>query len=435
MSPIFGKVLLGATAAAVILIAAGCGGGGINSTAFTAPEAGADVSSPMLGQANVVRVYVDGGPSRGRNAANAIYADVVICAPGSTGNCATIDHMRVDTGSAGVRVFASALPTTLLAALPQQSADTGKIAGECLAYVSGTTWGGVRRADVYLGGSPGAVATASNAPNIPIQVIHDPDFRLSVQPSTCTGQGATFTSVEDFSGKGVLGIGIQQRDCGYGCERFKQPIYYSCPASGSCIASTMPQVDQVVNPIVMLAEHDNGSSIVLPALDGPARGAEGMLILGIGTAKNNGMLAQAQALAIDGAGYFSSSFNGNVLKYSYIDSGSAVNYLPDHGAVKFPSCSRYPMFLCPSPEVSMTAENTGLGNTKTTANVFVGHADEALTYYPGYSAIPGLASSTLGSSTIDLGASFFFGRQIYTLVQDKSASGFATKGPAFAHTP
>jgi hypothetical protein len=433
MSSTLGKAFLGAAAAAVILVAGGCGGGG--STAPAAPDAVADVSSPMLGQANVVRVYVDGGPSSGYNAANAIYADVVICAPGSTGNCATVDHMRVDTGSVGVRVFASALPATLLAALPQQSADTGKIAGECMAYVSGTTWGGVRRADVYLGGTPGAIATASSAPNIPIQVMQDPDPRLSVQPSGCTGQGATFASVQDFSGNGVLGVGIQQRDCGSGCELFRQPTYFSCAASSSCVASTMSQRNQVVNPIVMLAEHDNGTSIVLPALDGPARGAEGMLILGIGTAKNNGMLPQAQALAIDGAGYFSSSFNGNVLKYSYIDSGSAVNYLPTDGAVKLPSCSRYPMFLCPNPTVSMTAHNTGLADTKTTANVFVGHADEALTSYPGFSAIPGLAASMSGSSTIDLGASFFFGRQIYTLVKDKSADGFPAKGPAFAHTP
>jgi hypothetical protein len=47
-----------------------------------------------------------------------VFTTVTICAPGSTTNCQTIDHVQVDTGSVGLRIISSVLASGL--ALPQQ---------------------------------------------------------------------------------------------------------------------------------------------------------------------------------------------------------------------------------------------------------------------------------------------------------------------------
>src|SRR5215475_5398074 len=86
---------------AFALALAGCGGGG---------GAGGAVSqvSSQNQATNSVNVTVD----QKFGFVNAPYVTVTICAPG-TGNCATIDHVLVDTGSSGLRLLRSAVPASL----------------------------------------------------------------------------------------------------------------------------------------------------------------------------------------------------------------------------------------------------------------------------------------------------------------------------------
>src|SRR5712692_7557798 len=58
---------------------------------------------------NTLAVTVDPGPAAAAGTVNTLYTTVTICAPGSTTECQTIDHVQVDTGSTGFRVLASVL--------------------------------------------------------------------------------------------------------------------------------------------------------------------------------------------------------------------------------------------------------------------------------------------------------------------------------------
>ena len=53
-------------------------------------------------------IRATGGTAAANEAAvNILYVNVTICAPGSTTNCQTIDHVQVDTGSQGLRILSS----------------------------------------------------------------------------------------------------------------------------------------------------------------------------------------------------------------------------------------------------------------------------------------------------------------------------------------
>jgi Protein of unknown function (DUF3443) len=89
--------------------------------ATNGPWVGVGSVTPGSGT-NQIPVVVDAGPNPAIvSVINALYASVILCAPGSTTNCQTIDHLLVDTGSSGVRILAPVLQPGLLAALPQST--------------------------------------------------------------------------------------------------------------------------------------------------------------------------------------------------------------------------------------------------------------------------------------------------------------------------
>ncbi len=422
-----------------------CGGGGGGGESASS-GAGATVALPTAaaGDANAVPIYVDGGLplNLGFSVPNAIYADIEVCAPGGT-PCAVVNHVLVDTGSVGLRLLASAMNAanpSLLAAMPQASTGTGAVTGECLPFASGTTWGGVRLADLHWGGTNYNGETAAA---IPIQVIADTDSRLSTIPAACAGMGSAMQSAADLGANGIVGIGLFAQDCGSYCaQTTATPIYYQCSGAG-CSPTTMPTSQQVSNPVASAASGDNnGSMISLPAAG--AVQSNGLLILGIGTRANNQVDSASVVLGASTSGNtvgdFSASFNGNTLPQSYIDSGSTSNFLPAAGTVPLPACSTGALagtgYTCPGLSVSLAALNTGTYGTAGTANVLVVDANHATQSQPTFNAIPGLASSEVPpNTTLDLGASFFFGRVISTLIENQSAPGIPIPGPAFAYTP
>ena len=58
---------------------------------------------------NTMTVTVDSGPTGARGSINHAYVTVRVCAPGSTTQCANVDHVLLDTGSWGLRLVRSVL--------------------------------------------------------------------------------------------------------------------------------------------------------------------------------------------------------------------------------------------------------------------------------------------------------------------------------------
>src|SRR5262249_34260802 len=110
---------------------------------------------PLVGSAtNVVPIVV------GCAYINEPCVAVKFCVSGSS-TCTTIDHVLLDTGSYGLRVFSSALGGLNLS-------QTVSGLAEVAAYADGSCdWGPVEVADVYLGGQM--------ASSVPIHVI-DPSY-------------------------------------------------------------------------------------------------------------------------------------------------------------------------------------------------------------------------------------------------------------------
>ena len=210
---------------------------------------------------NALSITIDSGPPS-ITTANIAYATVTVCTPGSTTQCTSIDHIQVDTGSFGLRLFASELGN----AVPTPATDTtsGNPLRECVIYADGYTWGSVGKVDVQLG--------SRTISNVAIQILGDSN--AGAAPNSCattngTSNGTFENSVATFGAKGILGIGVFAQDCGPYCAQSPaQPQwYYTCP-SGTCSPVAVDVTRQVQNPLTLLSADNNGVVIDLPAVAG-----------------------------------------------------------------------------------------------------------------------------------------------------------------------
>src|SRR5579883_1339802 len=162
------------------LVVAACHkGGGSENTSYPPPASGTTATSSPTGASgttapsptgatgtaatpaaltNFATITVDGGPAQlhagpnGYTADNTPYVSVTLCAPGSTTNCQTIDHVLVDTGSVGLRIFASVINASLLSALSSETDAYSNAIGSCYGFVDGYMFGSVRQANFQIGG-------------------------------------------------------------------------------------------------------------------------------------------------------------------------------------------------------------------------------------------------------------------------------------------
>src|SRR6185312_10933344 len=116
-------ILLGLTQA--LLLLSGCGGSGtvVGSAASTGKGSGTGSGGGQT--SNVVVMTVDAGPDVTATSGYDVdtpFITVTVCAPASTTNCQTIDHVEVDTGSYGLRIISSVLTPSLALALHQELA-------------------------------------------------------------------------------------------------------------------------------------------------------------------------------------------------------------------------------------------------------------------------------------------------------------------------
>lgn len=433
----------------------GCGGGsnGTTTTLGSGSSGGSGSGGSGSGGSgtayNVVNAIVDQGPAAlaqaNQAAVNLMFVKVTICQPGSTSNCETIDHVQVDTGSQGLRILASAITdSTLLNALQPVSINGGSMA-ECIEFVDGYSWGPVVTADLHIGGSDTA-SSGESAPGIAVQIIGTTTYPV---PADCSSHAVNMTAentVPEFGANGIIGIGLFNEDCGTPCEQGTGTLgvengdnYFTCTSTG-CAETFVPAASQLVNPVHVLAtvggiSDTNGVVITLPAVGATgAATVAGTLVFGISTQSNNTLSPSATVLtASNYYGFVTTSFIGQNDTTSYLDSGSNALFFNDSGITECSSSSNAPGFFCPASTEAQSATIIGVNNQMAAVNFSVANANTLFTQensFAAFSNLAGSAGTVEGSNVFAWGLPFFYGRAVYSAMENIDAGG--TTGPYFA---
>jgi len=390
--------------------------------------------NPVQTANNVAPIMVDSGP-KGLTppSVNVPFVTIMICVPGSTTQCQTIDHVTVDTGSSGLRIVSSPVLTI---SLPPENDASGNPLDECLVFADGYVWGPVATADIYVAGE--------KASSVPVQITI-PATSSPPVPSSCSkqnplgGNGNEGGSVDAFGANALIGVGLFRQDCGEPCVSSSPPQYYDCPSSG-CNPTNVALAQQVANPVVLFTGDNNGVLIQLPTVpDGGSQNPTGSLIFGIGTQSNN-QLGSANIYPVpdtgNNKGNFITAFNGNSCPQSFIDSGSNGIFFLNTAATGIPLCANpNQSWYCPttSPD-NLSATNQGQSTSGPVGSpIPVSFSIEnAATLFKNNGG--STAFSTLGGpnpGAFDWGLSFFFGRNVFTAIENLNAGG--TMGPYFAY--
>lgn len=427
---------------AVFALAA-CGGGGTSSPAenSTTPTP-TPTATATAAPGNVADVIVDAGPDSlaGNNSDfNAPFVTITLCAPGSTTNCQTIDHVLLDTGSVGLRIIQPVLSATLLAALPLEVAPSGNPVGECYQYITSYVFGSVRQADFKIAGESVAA--------MPVQVVGDTGAFTAVPDSCSSGAGTQTDTVDSFGANAIIGIGATATDCGIRCQTaggYSGAIYYDCPTSGcdqiiARNASTVAPFQQLPNPVAAFPLDNNGTIITLPAVaKAGVVSLTGKITFGIGTQANN-VLAATHILTLTssasyyGPGLLTALFDGQTLPVSYLDTGSNVYYFEDS---TIPTCGQGDLsgFYCPTSPVDLSPTLTGQNGVSVSGDFTLYNPNDlanTVDVAPGLGINPQLDPKYKNDSqSFAFGLPFYFGRTVYTAIEGANAGG--TIGPYVA---
>lgn len=385
---------------------------------------GPTLSKPVQPVLNTLTLNVDSGPSGNTGQINHAYVTVTVCVPGSATQCATIDHVLLDTGSSGLRLVASVLGAG--ASLPVETDAQGQTFYECVTFGGGQTWGPVAYADVRLAGETGS--------KLPIQIMDDTGTGAA-PVATCGTNGTLINSVAGFGANGVLGIGVLAQDCGDACvsPATPLPVYYGCSAAGNCVAENAPIAAQVTNPVTRFAADNNGLVVILPNLqnangDG---GVQGQVIFGLGTQSDNALPATGIALlGTDANGDFRATYNGGTAAMpALIDSGADA-LLFDDASIAVCSTGAFVGYYCPTvAPLNAFAVNAGVGANNVTSMVSFAIADPN-SFAAGAAAFIDLGGGG-GSSSFTWGMPFFYGRKVYVGFEQRTVGNLT--GPFFAY--
>ena len=389
-----------------------CGGGGGNSSSNSS---GSSVTSTTNNNpnntttvvntsVNAIPIVANGGISGGY--INAMMGSVTICQP-NTQNCYTVNNVLFDTGSEGVRVLASALPNNFLT--PITTANAGS-EDECAAFADGVTFGDVALAQVQLGG-----LTSSS---VPIQVIGQSNSSI---PSTCSSMGSSMQTASTLGGNGIVGIGPFQNDCGATCAlNSNNNYYYSCQSTTGCTSISVTANEQVINPIVVMPNYNNGTVISLPNIStNGVNSINGYIYMGIGNAANNNM--PAHVIQLNSVGEMNVNYKGTIYPNSFVDSGSSIYGLIDSSMNVCSIAGNN--FFCPGGLVNIPIDVSDSNNiTNITSQITLNDATTLLN--SGNIVFNDLGTPLIGSLSngVDLGLSFFFGKNIVTGINGKTSN-------------
>jgi hypothetical protein len=408
-------IKIGAVLAAILLAACKGGSGTVV------------VNKPVVPTLNTMTVTVDSGPAAASGQINHAYVTVKVCSPGST-QCASVDHVLLDTGSVGLRLVRSVLAAGAVTLTAQTDAQ-GMAIEECVSFGGGQTWGPVALADVTLAGE--------SAAKLPVQIMDDTGAGAP-PPATCGANGTLVNDVSGFGANGLLGVGVFAQDCGSACVGASTPlpVYYGCTTAGICTAENAALANQVTNPVAMFAADNNGIIVNLPNLQNANGDAsvQGELVFGIGTQTDNALPATGlTVLGADGSGDFKAAYNGSTTQLpAMIDSGTDAYWFDDPTMPVCPAAT-YGVFggyYCPvqHPQ-SVSAVNTGVGVNNASSTVNFAIADPS-TFVANATAFLDLAGGG-GSKRFLWGMPFFYGRKIYIGIDQRVAGSYT--GPYYAY--
>jgi hypothetical protein len=238
-------------------------------------------------------------------------------------------------------------------------------------------------------------------------------------------------------------MGTFQQDCGSGCVSGTSApnLYYAC-ANGSCSETFQGLAQQVTNPVWVLPADNNGVLVQLPSVPtGGTTTVTGNMIFGIGTQTNNG-LGSATVFDTDANAYFVTIFNGQTNSCSYIDSGSNAIFFPAAGYPGLIVCGNpNSSFYCPTSLLALSANNQSAANTNGasgTASFNVGNANTLFSNNNGDNvAFMELAGPNApvnnNCGSFGWGLAFFYGRNVFTAIEQKPVTGTSYMGPFWAY--
>lgn len=356
---------------------------------------------------------------------------VTLCSPGTTSNCITIDHLLLDTGSYGLRVFSSAISAANQAqgknVAPVPVTNGGATLAECVQFGDGSSeWGPVAYANIQMG-TEGFV-------QVPIHMV---DSNYQSPPSLCTSSQSTpDTSPEQAGYNGILGVGLFAQDCGSYCVTHSESeLYYTCNGASCYCGATADLNAQVRNPVDALASPDNRGVTIDLTSASAATAANPGLVSASGTITfGANATGSSDTYYADGSGNMRTTYAGYSASpiNSFIDSGSSVLFIPP--AAGYSSCGTVSNQNLNSIFCGALATYTTTNASATGTNGF----SKAVTFQVGqgstfllsssdnvFSALA--ATSVSGSTAIfDWGLPFFIGRKVH--VQIGFSTNAATSG-------
>lgn len=362
------------------------------------------ITTPIINTSiNAIPVVANGGINN--NYINALSGSINICQP-NTQNCYTVNNVLFDTGSEGVRILASALPTNFLTPISTNNGNES----ECAVFADGVTFGNVALAQVQLGG-----LTSSS---IPVQIIGQSNSYI---PTACSDMGKAMQTVSNLGANGIVGIGAFQADCGLGCaNNSNNNYYYSCQSGTGCSSTSMPEAQQLTNPIIAMPTYNNGTVISFPNIStSGVTAVNGYIYMGIGSATNN--TYNVNVIPLNSVGEMNVNYKGTIYPNSFLDSGSSIYGLIDS---TMNTCSvSGNNFFCPEGLVNIPIVASDTNNVQNiSSQITVNDATTLLS--SGNIVFNDLATPLIGtlSNGIDLGLSFFFGKNIITGINGKTSN-------------
>ena len=359
---------------------------------------GGDNNNTSSLSTNSISVTVAAGP--GGLVPNMAFVSVTVCEPG-TYTCKTIDNIQLDTGSSGLRIFASTVKSLNLG-FHSPTIYT------CATFGTGDTWGTVQLGDIRMAGEL--------ASSMAIQVIDDSNN--TAIPSGCSTGPSTPAAL---GANGIMGVSTNLYD--------QTPYYSSCNPTVAGYCQLSPPLNyQIQNPITTFAVNNNGLLIRLPQISAMgATSVTGNVIFGIDTQANNSSNG-ANFIPANSNGNFTTIFNGLTYPQSFIDSGSNMLAFNSN---ELPICDGGG-YYCPTSTKTYTATMALKNNATSIVNFSVANANNLGSTYYAFNNLAGTLPATLGTQSFDWGLPFFFGRTVYVGISGKTSN--AGTGPYYAYT-
>jgi hypothetical protein len=295
---------------------------------------------------------------------------------------------------------------------------------ECYTYAGGFVYGSVRSADLVLGGE--------KASSLPLMMMGDPSFSANV-PADCAASGTETDTVATFGSNGIIGVGLQNPDCGASCNvpstaaNPTNPIYYACAVMGACASVGVPTASQLPNPVAMFATDNNGVLLEMPAIaELGAVSPTGSLIFGIGTQSNN-KIAGEHVYPTSEDGTLTTTFGGKALTYSFFDSGTAdFSFM----STTIPICTDDADVFCPTSTQTYSATIKGTSGASGTLGFQIANADSLSDTATAYDDIGDNAFDQPDAGLFDWGLTIFYGHRVFNAI-DGATTPYGN-GPFYA---